>query len=184
MLRAMAPDVLTALTAPERLSLVEDQWALVRAGRQGVADFLTLAAGFGREQTSGVLSLVTSRLGFVHDYLTTSATRPGFEAFVRAQFRPSFDSLGVDAAAGDDDDRRALRATVISALGTTGADPDVIARSRAAVDRALARRARARSDRGHGARRRRRGLRRCRACTTPWSRQPTARLRRRNTIAT
>ncbi len=109
----------------------------MRAGRQDAADFLTLAAGFGREQTSGVLSLITSRLRFVHDYLTTAATQPEFEAFVRSQLRPSFDSLGVDAAAGDSDDRRALRSTVVSALGTTGADPDVIARSRAAVDRAL-----------------------------------------------
>jgi aminopeptidase N len=136
-LRAMAPDVLTALTAPERLTLVEDQWALVRAGRQGVADFLTLAAGFGREQTSGVLSLVTSRLRFVHAYLTTGATQPGFEAFVRTLLRPSMDSLGLDTAPNDDDDRRALRAAIISSLGTTGADSDVIARARAAVDRAL-----------------------------------------------
>ena len=50
------------------------------------------------------LSLVTSRLGFVHDYLTTPAIQPGFEAFVRAQFRSSFDSLGVDAAANDSDE--------------------------------------------------------------------------------
>jgi aminopeptidase N len=137
MLRAMAPHVQTALTAPERLSLIEDQWALVRAGRQGVDDFLTLATGFAREQTSGVLSLVTSRLAFIHDYLTTDATRPRFEALVRAQLRPSFDSLGVDAPAADDDDRRALRATVVSALGRIGADPDVIARGRTAVDSAL-----------------------------------------------
>ena len=33
MLRAIAPDVETKLSAPERLSLIADEWALVRAGR-------------------------------------------------------------------------------------------------------------------------------------------------------
>jgi puromycin-sensitive aminopeptidase len=136
-LRAMAPEVLSALTAPERLSLVEDQWALVNAGRQEVADFLTLAAGFGREQTSGVLSLVTSRLGFIHRYLTTAASGPHFEAFVRTELRPSLDSLGVEGGPDDSDDRRTLRATLVSALGITGADQDVASRARTAVDRAL-----------------------------------------------
>src|SRR6185295_12014004 len=59
MLRAMAPEIETALAAPERLTLVEDEWALVRAGRHAAADYLTIAAGFAREQTSGVLALVT-----------------------------------------------------------------------------------------------------------------------------
>jgi puromycin-sensitive aminopeptidase len=138
MLRALAPSVLTALTAPERLSLIEDEWALVRAGRRGVADYLTIAAGFGREQASGVLTRVTSHFGFVHQYLTSDPARPKFQEFVRAQLRPSFDSLGIEAAGNESDDRRALRAIVVAALGTTGEDPDVVARSRAAVDRALA----------------------------------------------
>src|SRR5262249_27845984 len=46
LLRAIAPHVETDLTAPERLSLVDDEWALVRARRHGIADYLTLAAGY------------------------------------------------------------------------------------------------------------------------------------------
>src|SRR5712691_4215221 len=42
------------------------------------------------------------------------------------------------AGSSDTDDRRSLRATVIAALGTIGYDPDIIARARSAVDRALA----------------------------------------------
>jgi aminopeptidase N len=137
LLRALAPDVLTALSAPERLSLVEDQWALVRAGRESAADFLTLAAGFGRESSAGVLSLVTSRFTFIHNYLTSNATLPAFEAFVRNQLRPSFETLGIEPAADDTDDRRELRAAVIASLGVAGADKDVAGRARAAVDRAL-----------------------------------------------
>jgi aminopeptidase N len=138
MLRAMAPEIETALAAPERLTLVEDEWALVRAGRHAAADYLTIASGFAREQTSGVLARVTARLQFIDDYLTTAATQPKLQAFVGSLFRPSFEALGLDARPGDTDDRRALRAVIISALGTTAADASVIAQSRAAVDRALA----------------------------------------------
>src|SRR5206468_11257817 len=83
-LRAIAPRVGTELTPPERLSLIGDEWALVRASRHAAADFLTLAAGYGHEQTSGVLEEVASRLAFIHEYLTTDATRPKLESFLRS----------------------------------------------------------------------------------------------------
>ena len=137
-LRALAPRVQDVLTAPERLSLVGDEWALVRAGRHTVGDFLTLASGFGHERTDGVLATVTGRLDFVHEYLTTDATRGTFERFVRTLFGPLFEQVGFESAPSDGDERRALRATLIETLGTTGGDADVAARARAALDRALA----------------------------------------------
>ena len=97
MLRAMAPEIETALTAPERLTLVDDEWALVRAGRHTAGDYLTIASGFGREQTSGVLARVTSQLDFIDQYLTTDPARPKLQAFVRSLFRRSFDALGIDS---------------------------------------------------------------------------------------
>jgi aminopeptidase N len=137
MLRVMAPEIMTPLTAPERLTLVEDEWALVRDGRHTAGDYLTIASGFGREPISGVLMLVTSQLAFIDQYLTTDEARPRLQLFVRSLFRRSLDSLGIAKADGDSDDRRALRGVLISALGTTGADADVAAALRAAVDRAI-----------------------------------------------
>ena len=136
LLRAIAPRVGTDLTPAERLSLVDDEWALVRAGRHSVADYLTLAAGHGREHTSGVLDEIARGLGFVRDYLTTGATTGRFSAFVRTLLGPLLDELGFTAAPGDGDDRRTLRATVIAVLGVLGDDPDVVARARSAADRA------------------------------------------------
>src|SRR5207248_988310 len=118
-LRAMAPHVGEALTAPERLSLAGDEWALVRAGRHSVADYLTLASAFGRERSSGVLRTVTGPLAFLRQYATTDATRPMFEAFVRTLMRPVFEDVGFAAGASDPDDRRELRAAVVAALGET-----------------------------------------------------------------
>ena len=134
-LKAMAPHVEDALSAPERLSLLGDEWALVRTGRHTVAEYLTLASGFGRERTSGVLGLVTDGFRFIHEYLATGATRARFEAFTRSLLRPSYDDIA--STSGDTDDRRALRAALIGALGTTGGDPDVASTSRVALDRAL-----------------------------------------------
>jgi aminopeptidase N len=137
-LRAMAPNVGTDLTAAERLSLLDDEWALMRTGRHSVSDYLTLATGLGREHTSGVLEEVANRLSFVRDYLTSGATRTRFEAFARSLLRPLFDEVGFSGSSSETDDRHSLRAAVIAALGTIAHDPDVIARARTAADRALA----------------------------------------------
>jgi aminopeptidase N len=138
MLKAMAPRVGTDLTAPERLSLLDDEWALVRAGKADVGDYLTLVSGHGREHNSGVLEEVGRRLGFLHNYLTTDAARPRLEAFTRSLMRPLFDEVGMTSAPADTDDRRSLRATVIASLGIVGRDPDVVAKARTALNRALA----------------------------------------------
>ena len=140
-LRALAPHVEDALSAPERVTLIGDEWALVRANRHTAADYLTLAAGYGREPVSGVLGDVTARLGFIHEYLTTDVTRGQFETFVRTMLRPLFGQLGFSLSTlppDDNDDRRSLRAVVISALGTIANDGDVVRQSRAALDRLLA----------------------------------------------
>ncbi|HXI26995.1 MAG TPA: M1 family metallopeptidase [Vicinamibacterales bacterium] len=137
MLRAMAPHVESDLTPAERLSLIDDEWALVRAGRHGAADYLTLATGYGREHVGGVLDDVVRGLSFVHEVLTAGESRTRFEAFARSLFQPLYEEVGFTAAAGDTDDRKALRATVIGALGGLGGDPDLAARARTAADSAL-----------------------------------------------
>jgi aminopeptidase N len=136
-LRAMAPHVQDVLTAAERLSLLGDEWALLRAHRHGIGDFLTLTAPFGREQSRRVLEMMADRLAFVREYLTTESTRSRVEALTRGLFRVQFDQLGFAPQASDRQEQRELRAVVIGALGTTGEDPDVIARSRASLDRTL-----------------------------------------------
>src|SRR5581483_8583612 len=137
MLRAMAPHVEAVLTPPERLSLAGDEWAIVDAGRHHIGDYLTLASGFGREQTSGVMSMVVRPFGFIHDYLTTEANRSAFEGFIRTLLRPTFDELGMRAASNEPDDRRQLRAVVVASLGAIGDDPEVVRQSRATLDAAL-----------------------------------------------
>ncbi len=137
-IHAIAPDVESQLTGPERLSLANDEWAMVRAGRHSVADYLALASGFGREPVSGVLTDVADRLAYIRMYLTDDRTRPAFEAFVRSLFGPAFADVGFSPAPTDADARRSLREALVDVLGTTGNDPEVVAEARRALDRALA----------------------------------------------
>jgi len=137
LLRALGPHVETDLAPPERFSLVDDEWAMVRAGRHRIAEYLTLVAGFARERTSGILDEIAGRLAAIREDLTPPATAPQFEAFVRSLFRPSFADVGFSGRASEPDDRRALRAVTVRALGTTGNDPEIIAQARAAIDRVL-----------------------------------------------
>jgi aminopeptidase N len=141
LLRAIAPDIQTHLTPPERMSLAGDEWALVRAGQHTVADFLTLAAGFGQERIVGVLDKVHQPLGFIHDYLTSDRTRPVFERYIQGLFEPLFADLGINGTSDEKDDRRALRATVIELLGSTANDRAVAAQARRLLDDVLAGRA-------------------------------------------
>src|SRR5262249_38053753 len=80
---------------------------------------------------------VVAGLSFVHDYLTAGETRTRFETFARSLFHRLFEDVGFTAATGDTDERKALRATVIGALGTIGNDADLVGRARTAADRAL-----------------------------------------------
>jgi len=137
-LRALAPRIEEVLTAPERLSLSGDEWALVRAGRHDAASYLTLASGFAREHTDGVLSGVTDRLAFIEHNLTDNDSRPRMQRFVKSLFEPLFQEIGFTSTPVDSDERRALRATLISTLGITGADDQLAATARAALDRSLA----------------------------------------------
>jgi aminopeptidase N len=136
LLRAMAPDVESHLTPAERVSLVDDEWALVRAARHTAADFLSLAAGYRGERSSGVLVQLDEPLRFIGEHLTTDATRERYQRFVRSLLRPLYDELGIAASASDTDDRRALRAAVIDTLGNVGRDPDVARDAAHAIDAA------------------------------------------------
>jgi aminopeptidase N len=137
MLRALAPDIASSFTEPERLTIVADEWALVRAGRHSVADYLTLASGFGNEQANGVFGEVSSRLLFLHEYLTSADTRPKYEQFVRSLVRPLYAELGINASPGDADDKRELRGTAIHTLDMAGNDPTLAAEARAALEKSL-----------------------------------------------
>jgi aminopeptidase N len=137
-IKALSRDLESSLSAAERLSLISDEWALVRAAKHSAASYLDLVAGLGRETSAEVLGSAADRLGFIDEYLTSAANRPAFRQFVRALLAPTYQTVGFDRKPDDSEERRSLRAVVVAILGGIAEDQDVVRRSRTAVDAALA----------------------------------------------
>jgi aminopeptidase N len=137
MLRALAPDV-GKLEPSERIALLDDEWALVRAGRHDVGSFLDLASGFKAERNADVLQTLTGTLGFIDRAVTTDATRPAYRAWVSQLLNPALQDLGWTPRAGEPEDAASARAALIATLGGVARDPQVLAKSRELVMQELA----------------------------------------------
>jgi puromycin-sensitive aminopeptidase len=127
------------LSALERLTLVSDTAASMLAGRSPVTDFLSLAAQLPAERDPDVWGAGLGPLGLL-DRILADADRPLLQAFVRRIIHPVLDELGWDAVAdrGESERTATLRARLLSAVGTIGADPVVRAEARVRLERYFA----------------------------------------------
>jgi len=131
---AYEPELLRRLVASlheleptERMALVSDQWALVRAGAQRSDGFLHLLAGLRSEEDHVVLDEVVGRLSFLEHRCVTDADRSAFHGWVRGLFTGAAAELGWDPKPGEDDERKLRRAAVLRALALVARDPEVVA---------------------------------------------------------
>ena len=92
------------LTAPERISLLGDEWRIVRAGRHDIGTYLDLAAAFASDPTPEVAAEIAGRLAFVRGAIADDGQRPQFDAWVKRVFRPALDRIGIEPKPGDSDD--------------------------------------------------------------------------------
>ncbi len=115
-----------ALTPQERVSLLNDEWALTRGGQHPISQYLNLAQGMKNDSTRQVVEQVAARVEFIRQYLIDNNDRTAFQTWVQNQFRPLFDRLGWHSKASDSADAKTMRATVIRALGESGRDPGVL----------------------------------------------------------
>jgi len=122
----------------ERLALADNQWALLRAGKVSVADYLRLLEGYRDETDRAVMSVIAEQLAWLSLHAVSDEARPRFEAFVRAYYQPQFDRMGWDPQVGENADDRQRRATVIAALGSTGREPSLRAEAVKRAQRYLA----------------------------------------------
>jgi aminopeptidase N len=126
MLMAMATSAEKELTGPERVALVEDAWAMVRAGRLPVGTFLSVARELRAERNGLVIDLLAGHLDTIARSLVPEQKKQEFRAFVRDQFAPLAKETGWVSGAGDSDELKSLRASLLEIMGAAG-DPDAIA---------------------------------------------------------
>jgi aminopeptidase N len=132
MVRRIAGGV-ESLTPAERIALVSDEWALVRADRHDLGTFFDLAGGFKGERTPPVMDTLLDALESIDQELTTESSRPKYRAWVSALLRPALQEVGWTAGPGENEEKKALRARLVEGLGNTARDPDVIAKAREVV---------------------------------------------------
>jgi puromycin-sensitive aminopeptidase len=112
-----------ALGPIERFNLMNDTWATVLAGSTPIADFLRLASRLAEIEESDV-SVWNAALGPLNSLhrIALDADHGTIAAFVRDLCGPVFTRLGWVPQAGESERTGTLRASLLDALGTIGAD--------------------------------------------------------------
>ena len=117
------------LDAADRVSLVADAWAMVRAGLSPPADYLELTRSLSDETEFAVWDGVIENLRFIDDQYAASPQRQAFRAYAQELLRPAFSRLGWEAKPGEDTEAAVLRSRLIVTLAALG-DPEVTAEAR------------------------------------------------------
>jgi len=117
----------------ERMALVSDQWALVRAGAETVGAFLDLVKAMAAESDPFVLDELIGRLSLLESRHVADADRGALQRVVGKLFASSATPLGWQAAAGaaEADDTRLRRAALLRALVVVAREPGAVAEAEA-----------------------------------------------------
>ncbi|MFT4112703.1 M1 family metallopeptidase [Silvibacterium sp.] len=126
------------LTPEERIALLGDQWAQVRAEKASVASYLSLAEAVKDDSSAGVVGTALGAVNTIYGQIAaTPEDKASLRAWVVKTFKPSLDRLG-EASSSDSPDKRELRATLFGAVGGMGKDPQVIAEAKTIAAKYLA----------------------------------------------
>src|SRR5207247_7032016 len=114
-----------ALSAEERLYLIDNLWALTRHGKTRLATFMHRLETLRGEQDRAVISSISDALRWIASYVVREATEAPFRRFVEELYRPIFEPLGFATRESDDPDTREKRSRVLVMLGIHGDARDV-----------------------------------------------------------
>lgn len=115
----------TALTTPERIALVEDTWAMTRAGRYPIGVSMQLFQALRSDHEPVIVGSIYGHLRYA-ERLLTPEQQEKFRNFIRSQYSPLARELGWQPRSSDTDEQKQLRSSLLSILGDAG-DPDAVA---------------------------------------------------------
>jgi aminopeptidase N/puromycin-sensitive aminopeptidase len=135
---ALVANVETGLAPAERISLIGDEWAQLRANKTAVGDYLNLVAAVKSDSNSGVIGSALGGVNAIHERVAATADeKAAVAAWIRTTFSPEYARLGAPAE-GDSPNTRELRSQLFGVLGYYGKDPAVLAQSKQIVEKYLA----------------------------------------------
>ncbi len=129
---------LPRLASAERIQLLSDEWALVRAGEREIGAFLDLCAAFRSEDDYAVLEELVGRLATIEHRLVAEVDRPAFRQLVHELFAPQLAATGWQAGPTEPDATRLRRAAAVRALAGIARVPKQVEEARSRLDRWLA----------------------------------------------
>ena len=130
LLHALEPNIEHALLPTERIRLVSDEWAMVRANEHPIGEYLSLMEWLKRDNSRQVIETISQSLDYIDRYLLTDDDRAPFRRWVTALYHPVLKQLGWTPANNESGDLRSIRSTVLWILGGAGRDPEVLSRAR------------------------------------------------------
>jgi aminopeptidase N/puromycin-sensitive aminopeptidase len=120
----------TELTPEERIALLGNVWAGVRANYDGVGDYLHLAEAVKDDSSAAVVHTATAPLRNIDERIaTTPAEHEALAKWVVKTYKPAYERLGAPSPT-DSPNTRELRSALFGVLGNLGKDPDIIAESK------------------------------------------------------
>jgi puromycin-sensitive aminopeptidase len=128
---------LPELRPEERIGLLADEWALLRAGEREAGAFLDLLTAYEGEEDRAVLDELGGRLAAVEHRLTEPGAVGRFRRFAAALLRPALERAGLDPAPDDDGEARLRRAALVRGTAVVARDAAVSAAIVARLDRFL-----------------------------------------------
>jgi puromycin-sensitive aminopeptidase len=123
-LTAVAAHALTHLSPLERYGLVEDEWALLLAGRGSVRRVLGLVRSLANDDDLSVWQRIAGVLGGLHRVAADEAQRERLAAWTRALAGPALRALGDAPAEHEAERTTALRATLFDLVCRIGRDEE------------------------------------------------------------
>ncbi len=128
--RALARTAQGSLTPGERVSLLGDEWWMVRAGRHDIGVYLDLASSLAADDVPPVTQQIRTGLAFTGEYIVMPGDSQRFQEWIRERFTPELNALGLPGDAADSDEQQSRRATLLSLIGMTGDSTDMQRRAR------------------------------------------------------
>ena len=123
----------TVLSPVERIGLLGDRWALVRAGQGSVGDVLSLVMSLKSDPNAAVIESALQKARTIGTRVATPEEHRRLEADFERNFAPVYAALGVPTRA-DSPDKQELRASLFELLGGAK-DPAVLAQARTIADK-------------------------------------------------
>ena len=136
--KSLVENVETRFTPTERISLIGDEWARLRANKASAGEYLDLVAAVKDDPNARVLASALDGVTILYVRVAASPReKDALAAWIRNTFAPRYAKLGPPSP-DDSPNTRELRAQLFGILGFYGKDPSILAEAREIADRYLA----------------------------------------------